>query len=245
MVIPLYDNSPFSFRSPPYVSWFLLSANVLLFVLFQTDAASEAVKQAMISFALTPASFFHTGTAVGSLVVPWPLTLFSYMFLHGGWLHLIGNMLFLWVFGDDIENALGHFRFLLFYLMSGIAAGFAHYLSNTASLTPLIGSSGAIAGVIAAYLILRPCNKVWVLVLGRIPIKIAAYWALGFWVVIQVVNVMAKSDDDVSWWAHIGGLIVGAGLVVVMRQPGVKLFDCTPDPVKPSRSDTKSSADAR
>lgn len=147
------------------------------------------------------------------------------MFLHAGWMHLIGNMLFLWVFGDNVEDAMGHVRFLVFYLAAGVAGGLAHMLSVPDSTIPLVGASGAIAGVVAAYLILHPRVKLWVLVLGRIPLKISAMWALGAWAAFQVIMLLVASDHTTAWWAHIGGFVAGAALVPFMRKPGVPLFD--------------------
>jgi membrane associated rhomboid family serine protease len=227
MVIPLYDDNPFAFRSPPYVTWALIVVNALVFVITLSAAASGAVTTLANMLAFTPSPVVPEEAPVVP-AVPWALTFVTYMFLHANWFHLIGNMLFLWVFGDDIEEALGHFRFLVFYLLCGIAGAAAHYLAGPTLHTPLIGASGAVAGIIAAYLMLRPCQKVWVLLLSRIPVKLSAYWALGFWVVMQVVNVMVDEHGQTSWAAHIGGVIAGALLVIVLRQPGVKLFDCPP-----------------
>src|SRR5690606_23904954 len=115
------------------------------------------------------------------------LTLLSYMFFHGDILHLAGNMLFLWVFGDNVEDALGHFRFLIFYLACGVAGGLVHTLMLPSSDIPLIGASAAVAGVIAAYLMLHPRVRIWVLVLRFIPIRISAATALGAWIITQLV----------------------------------------------------------
>jgi membrane associated rhomboid family serine protease len=136
-------------------------------------------------------------------------------------------MLFLWVFGDNIEDAMGHSRFIMFYLMCGIFAAVLHSWMNPASDLPLIGASGAVAGVISAYLILHPKVKIWVLALWRIPIRITAVWALGIWIVAQFGNLLFESEENVAWWAHIGGLLAGAVLILFMRRRGVVLFDRT------------------
>ncbi len=136
-------------------------------------------------------------------------------------------MLFLWVFGDNIEDAMGHLRFIMFYLMCGIFAALLHSWLNPASDMPLVGASGAVAGVIAAYLILHPRVKVWVLALWRIPIKITAAWALGIWLGWQFASLLLKSEENVAWWAHIGGFVAGATLILFMRRRGVVLFDRT------------------
>jgi membrane associated rhomboid family serine protease len=158
--------------------------------------------------------------------MPPSFTLVTYMFLHGGWMHLIFNMLFLWVFGDNIEDALGRGRFLVFYLVCGIAGGGAHVLASPGSNVPLVGASGAIAGIVAAYLMLRPCAKITVLIFGFVPIKLASYWVLGFWVLTQVWHVFSLEKSDTAWWAHVGGLAAGALLITVLRPAGVTLFAC-------------------
>ena len=137
--------------------------------------------------------------------MPERFTLVTYMFLHGSWIHLLGNMLFLWVFGDNVEDAMGHLRFIMFYLMCGIFAAVVHSWIMPKSDLPLIGASGAVAGIISAYLILHPKVKVWVLALWRIPIKITAYWALGFWILAQFANLLFDTEESVAWGAHIGG----------------------------------------
>jgi membrane associated rhomboid family serine protease len=134
------------------------------------------------------------------------------------------------VFGDNVEDAMGHFKFLFFYLACGVFAGLVHAWIDPSSDIPLIGASGAVAGVIAAYLVLHPRVRVWVLALKAIPLRISAFFALGVWIAIQVVMVvLARLNPEamgpVAWWAHIGGLIAGAVLVVFLRRPGVPLFD--------------------
>ena len=227
MVIPLYDENPFTFRTPPYVTWALIAVNVAIFALTYAAAASSpiGVFASMLAFTPSPSA---PDAAVAAQTLPWVVTLLTYMFLHANFVHLIGNMLFLWVFGDDIERALGHLRFLGFYLLCGVAGGLGHYVSGPGSHVPLIGASGAVAGIIAAYLMLRPCQKIWVLLFARLPVRISTYWALGFWVVMQGVNIAVDPQGDISWSAHIGGALAGALLVIVLRRPGVKLFDCPP-----------------
>src|SRR5690606_1926860 len=132
---------------------------------------------------------------------------------------------FLWVFGDNVEDAVGHWRFLLFYLLCAVGAGLAHALMVPDSPSPLVGASGAVAGIVAAYLILHPRVKIWVLAFGRLPLRLSALWVLGFWVLVQVWSVVMMGDGNVAWWAHIGGLASGALLILVLRRPGVHLFD--------------------
>jgi membrane associated rhomboid family serine protease len=235
--VPLYDYNPMRYVRRPYVTYGLIAANTIIFLIFQTDLVLQIGDRAAMLFGVTPADI-GVGARLprGYGALPEEVTLVTYMFLHGGWLHLIGNMLFLWVFGDNVEDAMGHLRFLAFYLLCGIAAGFAHYLSARSSSVPLVGASGAIAGIIAAYLMLHPRAKIWVLLFGRIPLKLSAMWVLGIWVAVQVVNIVAKTDDDTAWWGHAGGLIAGAILIQFMRRPGVELFDRAPAP-EPARVD--------
>jgi membrane associated rhomboid family serine protease len=230
MVIPIYDGNPFTFKRPPYASWALIAINIAFF-LWEIGASAgdlESQTASILPLTFRPDGVYQHG-ALPDQWLPWELTLITYTFVHGSWGHLLGNMTFLWVFGDDVEDALGHLRFLLFYFLCGAFGAMAHFFANPGSNLPLLGASGAIAGIVAAYLMLHPCRKIWVLALMRIPIKIAAEWALGFWIVVQFLNVMFSNDKMVAWWTHIGGLAAGAILIVVMRPAGVKLFDCDQD----------------
>jgi membrane associated rhomboid family serine protease len=147
------------------------------------------------------------------------------MFLHADIVHLLGNMIFLFVFGDDIEQALGRLRFVVFYLACGIVGGLVFTASAASSAVPLIGASGAVSGVIVAYLMLRPCAKIKVMLFPFF-FRLSAFWVIGWYVLIQIFQIAAKPDDDVAYWCHIGGLIAGATLFPLMRQPGVELFEC-------------------
>jgi membrane associated rhomboid family serine protease len=147
------------------------------------------------------------------------------MFFHADLLHLSSNMLFLWVFGDNIEDAVGHAKFLAFYLACGIFSGLIHVWILPNSWLPLIGASGAVAGIIAAYLILHPQVRVWVLVFRVIPMQITAFWVLGLWAGTQVFMLIFTRGDQVAWAAHVGGMVAGAALIVVARRPGVALLD--------------------
>ena len=155
------------------------------------------------------------------------LTLLTSMFMHGGWLHIGGNMLFLFIFGDNIEKAYGHIKYLIFYLVCGIVAGLAHVLSQPDSIIPSLGASGAISGVMAAYLVLFPTNRVRVLLtLGVIwlrPIAVPAVVMIGIWALLQFVNgigsiAVTDQTSGVAYWAHIGGFIAGA-LITLLAKP--------------------------
>jgi membrane associated rhomboid family serine protease len=229
VVIPLSDDNPLRSIQFQWVTVALIAANVVAFVLQNAPIGQSAAA----SFALIPSELFQVklmgGSAHGpydSLDVPEGLTLITYQFLHGDIIHLASNMIFLWVFGDNVEDAMGHIKFLIFYVLCGVAGGLAHAFAMPASKLPLIGASGAVAGVIAAYLILHPRVMVWVLAFRIIPLRISAAWVLGIWVVTQFVMVLVVNQtDQVAWWAHIGGMAAGASLILFMRRPGMPLFD--------------------
>jgi rhomboid family protein len=230
--IPISDDNPLRSIRFQWVTLGLILANVLVYVIEVSLGEADGAPAAIAGFALTPADLLSlTGSggaptpAANGLQVPAWLTLITYQFLHGGVLHLLSNMLFLWVFGDNVEDALGHVKFLAFYLLCGVAGGVAHALALPSSPYPLIGASGAVAGVIAAYLMLHPRVRVWVLAFRFLPLRIPAVWVLGVWVVTQFVMVVIAPADGVAWWAHVGGMAAGALLVLVMRRPGVPLFD--------------------
>ena len=151
--------------------------------------------------------------------IPEPFTLITYQFLHAGWMHVISNMLFLWVFADNIEDAFGHAAFLFFYLISGIAGALLHAVMEPSSPAPLIGASGAVSGVLAAYLLLYPRARIWILLFLRIPIRLPAVWVLGGWAVLQLISIAITTDEtiDVAWWAHIGGFSAGLIMTVLLR----------------------------
>jgi membrane associated rhomboid family serine protease len=221
MVMPIWDHSPFKWQTPPYVMWGLIVINFIVFFL-QSGGGPEQIDQADQFAGLIPAAFTSVKFSGG---LPAPLTLITYQFLHANFWHVFGNMIFLFVFGDDIEELIGHWRFLAFYLACGVGAGLAFVLSAPGANTELIGASGAVAGVIAAYLMYRPCERVTVL-LGLIPLRVRAFWVIGGWAIWQVVEAASRAQDGVAYWAHVGGLATGAVLFLVMRPRGTALFEC-------------------
>jgi membrane associated rhomboid family serine protease len=226
MFVPILDDNPLKAIRFQFVTVALIVLNVVIFALEMSGIDERMVA----SFAIIPLELFRSGGApalgpLDALPVPEASTLFTYMFLHGDIVHLAGNMLFLWVFGDNVEDAVGHVRFLIFYVLCGIFAGVVHVIALPDSTVPLIGASGAVAGVISAYLILHPRVRVWVLVFRFIPLRITAAFALGAWIATQIVMVLMPQVGPVAWWAHIGGLLAGAVLIPFMRRPGVPLFD--------------------
>jgi membrane associated rhomboid family serine protease len=221
MVIPLYDNDPFEAPFRPYVTWSLIALNLLAFFAELASADTDAFTA---HWGVVPASI--TGAPGGIAPLQAYGTLLTGMFLHGGWLHLIGNMLYLHVFGDDIEQALGRGRYLLFYLLSGLFSSAIYIAFNAGSSVPMVGASGAISGVLAAYLMLKPCAKVTVLVFWR-PVRLAAMWVIGIWVGLQLLDIMiADPADEVAYSAHFGGLMAGAALFYLLRPHGTALFEC-------------------
>jgi membrane associated rhomboid family serine protease len=237
--IPISDDNPLKGIRFQWVTIGLIAVNVLVFLL-ELLGKGRNTEEAIAAFAVVPSEllqFVSPGTgpasSPGSVQVPLGLalqmpewvTLITYQFLHGGVLHLLSNMLFLWVFGDNVEDAMGHLKFLVFYLLCGVAGGLAHAAFLPSSPVPLIGASGAVAGVIAAYLMLHPRVRVWVLAFRILPLRIPAALVLGVWAVTQIVMVVIAPADEVAWWAHIGGMVAGAALILFMRRPGVPLFD--------------------
>ena len=178
------------------MAWGLIVANILVYFLVESGTAGEASDASVIAFGLFPAVF--SGVDVSRSALPDVATLITYAFLHADFWHLAGNMIFLWVLADNVEDALGHVRFLVFYLLCAAGAGYAFVLSSPAMTGPVIGASGAIAGTIGAYLILHPRAKMWVLAFGRIPLRLRAVYVLGFWIVFQVFAVSSPAARATS-----------------------------------------------
>jgi membrane associated rhomboid family serine protease len=225
MFIPLHDRNALKHIRKQYVTLGLIFANVVTHALV-TLAPDALYEIGVYGMGFIPAVAFNFAELDPSLVlVPEGATYVTYSFLHGGWLHLGSNMLFLWVFGDNVEDAMGHFKFLFFYLACAAAGALVHGLVLPASEAPLIGASGAVSGVVAAYLMLHPKVRVWVLVFMRFPLPLPAFIPLLFWVGQQFVMLVIDGDSNVSWGAHVGGILAGALLVLFLRRPGVPLFD--------------------
>jgi membrane associated rhomboid family serine protease len=157
--------------------------------------------------------------------VPAFVTLATYQFFHADIVHLLGNMIFLWVFGDDVERVLGRARFLVFYLLCGVIGGLVFVANDPHSTIELIGASGAVAGVVVGYVMLRPCAKITVLI-GIIPLRISAYWVVGLFVISQLWNLAASSKSEVAYWCHFGGMVGGAVLFPLLKPRAVRLFQC-------------------
>ena len=250
MFIPLHDANSLRHIRLQYVTIGLIAANVLVYLV--TANSSDAASLAMAyGFGFIPSVAFDTAQLPPEWTyVPEDLTYVTYAFLHGDILHLGGNMLFLWVFGDNVEDALGHFRYLVFYFLCAIAGAVVHGAMAPASQAPLIGASGAIAGIVVAYLILHPRVKIWVLAFGRIPLRIPAYIAIALWILFQFAMLAAGGEESISWAAHVGGIVAGAVLVLLMRRREAPLFDqdvVTPrgaEVAQPAATDTPAPVDA-
>ncbi len=223
-MIPLRDTIPS--RTFPGVTIALIVVNVLVF--FQQLGLDSRQGEAFVAiFGAVPAQF--TGAAPHAALPP-GLTILTSMFLHGGVLHLLGNMVFLWIFGNNVEDATGHLRFLGFYLICGAAAALAHIAANPDSIVPMVGASGAISGVLGAYFLLYPHARIVTLVwLGFIAqtVRIPAFVFLGFWFLVQSFSWAASGGDGgggVAFAAHVGGFVAGLLLLVPFKQRRVRLW---------------------
>jgi membrane associated rhomboid family serine protease len=205
---------------PKLITIALIVLNVLVF-LFEMSQPSEGALQSFIqAWGIVPREYTTGHDIAPTIPLPIWSTLITSMFLHGGWLHLGGNMLYLWIFGDNLEKVMGHVRFLVFYLLCGIAAGLSHIVFSGASAVPTVGASGAISGVLGGYLVLFPHNRVRVLTRGGIA-SVPAIFVLGFWIFLQLINgvgSMAQTADTggVAYLAHVGGFVAGLLLVKPM-----------------------------
>lgn len=211
-MIPLRDVIPSRTTPVVTITLIILNALVFLFEITLPDAERQAFVRA---FGIVPAAF-----ALSTLV--------SSMFLHGGWLHFIGNMWYLWIFGDNVEDRLGHGRYLVFYLLCGSAAGLVHAVVNPVSYVPTIGASGAIAGVMGAYFVLYPHSRVLTLIPLFVFIQIVevpAIFFLGFWFLMQLFSGVGSvaqttgSEGGIAFWAHVAGFVAGLGGVFAFRRP--------------------------
>jgi membrane associated rhomboid family serine protease len=216
-MIPLKDDNPT--RTFPIINILLIVVNIVVFF-YEASLSGHAQKAFILLNATVPARIpaFLTGHAPFQLAF-YPL--FTSMFLHGGWMHLLGNMLFLYIFGDNVEDAFGHFGYLIFYLFCGIGSGLAHVLFNLNSTLPAIGASGAVSGVMGAYAVLFPRARVLMLfIIFLIPVP--AVLVLGYWFVLQFLagigQLGASNAGGVAFWAHIGGFLIGLLIAVFVKK---------------------------
>ena len=234
-MFPYHDEN--ETRRTPYVTYLFIALNVLAWFVLQGAGTTLALARSVCELGLIP------GELTGSLApgTPFPMgdglvcltdpgrqfsNVITSMFLHGSWMHLLGNMWFLWLFGNNIEDSMGRARFVVFYLLCGVAAALAQVFASPASVIPMVGASGAISGVMGAYLILYPRVRVFAVVpIGFIPVSIAlpAWTMLIYWVGIQVVSglsgLFAEERGGVAFWAHVGGFVAGVVLIKLFARP--------------------------
>lgn len=226
VLLPLHDDTPLRHIRFGYWTVAFIAACVLVFA-YQATLPERAGMRFVYAYGAIPSVVFGQALLPPELgAVPGWLSLVTSMFLHGGFMHLAGNMLFLWVLGDNVEDAMGHFRFVVFYLLCGIAAALSHAVIEPASQVPMIGASGAISGVIGAYLVQHPTAPIRTLVFNVI-VPLPAFVVLGLWIVFQFANaaIAPPGEAGIAWWAHIGGFFAGVLLIFVMRYRDVPLFD--------------------
>lgn len=233
-MIPLHDNVPT--RRLPLVTLVLIGINLVLFLVDHLTATTEmrtvvtpgGLRRMLVTGGgLTRDWAMVPSEVTGNLMVTWP-TIFTSMFLHGGWLHLGGNMLYLWIFGNNVEDTLGRSKFLLFYLLVGVVGSAAHIVSGPNSVIPTVGASGAIAGVMGGYLILFPDARIvsLVTVFTITVLELSALWVIGLWALLQFVSANwlgggGMGDGGVAYFAHIGGFV--AGMLVILALGGRSL----------------------
>jgi membrane associated rhomboid family serine protease len=227
-MIPLHDDNPT--ETTPFVTVGVIVACALVF-LYQVSLPERLGEAFVYQFGAIPAIVFGTGVLPAELTGPPPYaTLLTSMFLHGGWMHLIGNMLYLWIFGNNIEDVTGHVKFVIFYVTCGVLAALSHALVDPASTVPMVGASGAISGVLGAYLLLFPRAQVLVLIpLGIMTraMYVPAAFVLGLWFVMQVLSggmTLGRQGGGVAFFAHVGGFVAGMVLIGLFKHPHIKFF---------------------
>jgi membrane associated rhomboid family serine protease len=221
-LIPLRDINPTERFA--IVTFTLIILNIVVFA-YELTLGTAGVEKFLVTFALIPKRLFSSDVLIGG-TIPAAATLFTSMFLHGGWLHIAGNMLYLWIFGNNVEDATGRVRFFVFYMLCGLFAAYAHAFMNRSSLAPMIGASGAISGVLGAYVLLYPRARVVTLVMIGFYIRtveVPAMIVLGLWFALQFLNFLISggSGGGVAWHAHIAGFIAGISLIGLFKRKEV------------------------
>ena len=208
-------------KNKPLISWVILIGCILIFI-YQKSLGYHFEQSAILSFGMIPSVLFNIKQLPNDLaIIPAYMTLITSMFLHGGWMHLIGNMTYLYIFGDNIEDKLGKFKFLIFYISCGIFAGLCQALIDVNSEIPMIGASGAISGILGAYLILFPKKEIkvffWFFIFIKI-FRIPAMYVIGCWIFIQFFSLNNSEESNIAYLAHIGGFISGIILIFIFRK---------------------------
>jgi len=208
-------------KNKPIISWIILICCVLIFI-YQKNLGYHFEQKIILTFGMIPSVLFKIKQLPDELAIIWSyMTLVSSMFLHGGWMHLIGNMAYLYIFGDNIEDELGKIKFIIFYILCGIFAGLSQALIDINSEIPMIGASGAISGILGAYLILFPKKEIkvffWFFIFIKI-FRIPAMYVIGCWIFIQFFSLNNGEESNVAYAAHIGGFIAGIIFIIILRK---------------------------
>ncbi|MFQ5455543.1 MAG: rhomboid family intramembrane serine protease [Nitrospirota bacterium] len=220
-MIPIKDDNPT--KTFPFFTILIIAINILVFF-YQLSLGRLGTERFVYTYGLIPIELFRGVDIADGVHIPVVTTIFTSMFLHGGLFHLAGNMLYLWIFGNNIEDILGHIRFLVFYLLCGLIASFSHALTSSYSVLPMIGASGAVSGVLGAYIIRFPTSRILTIVpffLFIHIIRIPAVIVLGLWFIMQFLNAassLADSSGGVAWFAHVGGFLSGIVLVILFKK---------------------------
>lgn len=242
MLFPIGDDNS-DRHITPYITYFLIALNIIIFVLLQVPNEAFTYGYSVVPAEILSGRDLVRPVATGAGLIPQApgpapiyLTVLSAMFMHGGWAHLGGNLLFLWIFGDNVEDAMGHFKFVIFYLLCGLLATIAHIIASQMSgginlVIPSLGASGAIAGVLGGYLVLYPRKSVRVLIGWFGIIALPAFLVIGGWIAMQLFSgvgeiagktVQTEGGGGVAYWAHIGGAVAGVLLVSLFRDPDIR-----------------------
>lgn len=220
MFIPIHDEAPLQVIRFQLVTLTIMVLNIGAYLITGAFTSDQTLMAVAGGFGVVPAEFFGTTPPIiGYDPVSEPITLITYQFLHAGWLHLGSNMLFLWVFADNVEDAFGHVAFALFYLVCGVIGGLTHIAVTPGSLSPLVGASGAVSGVLGSYFLLYPKSRILVIFNFFIPLRLGAMWILGGWFLLQVVAIFWNENTDVgvAFWAHVGGFVAGVVITWLLR----------------------------
>ncbi len=224
-MIPISDDNPA--RLTPFVTIALIVLCALVFA-WELSLGGDLMDRALTVLGFTPNAFAHPeGAQISAPIIPVWATILTSMFLHAGFLHIAGNMLYLWIFGNNIEDAMGHAKFTLFYLVCGVAAALTMLAMDPSSRTPIVGASGAISGVLAAYMLLYPRARVHVVVpLIFYAFWVRAVWVVGIWFALQLVTAVMTppSEPGTAWWAHVGGFAAGLVLTPLLKSRFVPYF---------------------
>jgi membrane associated rhomboid family serine protease len=221
-MIPLKDDIPT--RTFPLITIGLIVINVLVYI-YQLTLSGDGLETFLFRYGAIPARLIHPFAENPAFPqsIPFNLTIFSSMFIHGGMFHLLGNMLYLWIFGNNVEDYLGHVKFSIFYLISGFFAAFIHTLSDLNSPIPMIGASGAIAGILGAYIVLFPranVSTLFIFIIFFKIIKVPAVLILGLWFLVQLLNA-GTVEGSVAWYAHVGGFLTGIVLILIFKSMSI------------------------